>query len=39
MSLLDWVVMTGTLAAIVGYGVYQTRKVDNIKSYLLATAT
>ena len=27
--------MTGTLTAIVGYGVYQTRQVDNIKSYLL----
>ena len=35
MSLLDWIVMTGTLAAIVGYGVYHTHKVDNIKSYLL----
>ena len=27
--------MIGTLAAIVGYGVYQTRRVDNVKSYLL----
>ena len=27
--------MTGTLTAIVAYGVYQTRKVNNIKSYLL----
>ena len=35
MSTLDWVVMTGTLTAIVVYGVYQTRRVDNVKSYLL----
>ncbi|MBB4081000.1 Na+/proline symporter [Lewinella aquimaris] len=35
MDLLDWFVMTGTLAAIVLYGVYKTRKVDNVKSYLL----
>ena len=35
MSPLDWTVMIGTLAAIVGYGVYQTRRVDNVKSYLL----
>ena len=35
MSLLDWFVMVSTLAAIVGYGVYKTRQVDNIKSYLL----
>lgn len=35
MTLLDWLVMTGTLVAIVAYGVYETRKVDNVKSYLL----
>ena len=35
MSWIDWLVMTGTLAAIVGYGVYRTRRVDNVKSYLL----
>ncbi|WP_116124915.1 sodium:solute symporter [Lewinella sp. IMCC34183] len=35
MSTLDWLVMTGTLAGIVLYGVYMTRKVDNVKSYLL----
>ncbi len=34
MSTLDWLVMTGTLAAIVIYGVMQTRSVDNVKSYL-----
>ena len=35
MSTIDWLVMTGTLAAIVAYGVYHTRKVDNVTSYLL----
>ncbi|WP_273447981.1 sodium:solute symporter [Neolewinella agarilytica] len=35
MSTIDWLVMTGTLAAIVTYGVLMTRKVDNVKSYLL----
>lgn len=35
MSNIDWIVMIGTLAAIVAYGVWKTRKVDNVKSYLL----
>ncbi len=35
MTWIDWLVMTGTLTAIVLYGVYMTRKVDNVKSYLL----
>ncbi|OAV45460.1 sodium:solute symporter [Lewinella sp. 4G2] len=35
MSTIDWLVMTGTLAAIVIYGVMQTRSVNNVKSYLL----
>ncbi|MCP9235982.1 sodium:solute symporter [Lewinella sp. JB7] len=35
MSLLDWFVMTGTLAAIVLYGVYKTRQVNNVESYLM----
>ncbi len=35
MSTIDWLVMTGTLAAIVIYGVLKTRSVDNVKSYLL----
>ena len=35
MTLIDWLVMSGTLAAIVLYGVYKTRQVDNVKSYLL----
>ena len=35
MSTIDWLVMTGTLTAIVAYGVMKTRSVDNVKSYLL----
>lgn len=35
MSTIDWLVMTGTLATIVIYGVLKTRSVDNVKSYLL----
>ena len=35
MSILDWLVMTGTLAGIVLYGVYKTRQVNSVKSYLL----
>ena len=35
MSTIDWLVMTGTLTAIVLYGVIKTRSVDNVKSYLL----
>ncbi|MBC6994026.1 sodium:solute symporter [Neolewinella lacunae] len=34
MSWIDWLVMTGTLAFIVIYGVIKTRSVDNVKSYL-----
>ncbi|MCB0637882.1 MAG: sodium:solute symporter, partial [Lewinella sp.] len=35
MHWLDWLVMLGTLGAIVGYGVYYTRNVNNVQSYLL----
>ena len=35
MKTIDWMVMIGTLTAIVAYGVYKTRQVDNVKSYLL----
>ena len=35
MTTIDWMVMIGTLATIVVYGVYKTRQVDNVKSYLL----
>lgn len=32
---LDWTVMIGTLAAIVLYGVWKTRSVSSVQSYLL----
>jgi SSS family solute:Na+ symporter len=35
MELLDWIVMLGTLLGIVAYGVWKTRSVDNVQSYLL----
>lgn len=35
MHLIDWLVMLGTLLTIVAYGVYKTRNVDNMQSYLL----
>ena len=35
MSSIDWLVMIGTLAAIVTYGIVQTRSVDSTESYLL----
>ncbi len=35
MRPLDWLVMLGTLAAIVIYGVYKTRNINSTKSYLL----
>ena len=35
MQLLDWIVMLGTLLGIVTYGVWKTRKVNNMQSYLL----
>ncbi len=35
MELLDWVVMLGTLLAIVVYGIIRTRKINNVQSYLL----
>ena len=35
MSTLDWLVMLVTLLSIVAYGVWKTRKVDNVQSYLL----
>ncbi len=34
MSILDWIIMLGTLLGIVGYGVWKTRGVTNMKSYL-----
>lgn len=35
MHIVDWIVMFAVLFGIVGYGVYKTRKVSNVKSYLL----
>lgn len=35
MHWLDWLVMLGTLGAIVLYGVYHTRNVKSVQSYLL----
>lgn len=35
MNIIDWIVMTAVLLGIVGYGIYKTRKVGNVKSYLL----
>ena len=35
MHLVDWIVMLGTLLGIVIYGVWKTRNVNNVKSYLL----
>lgn len=32
---LDWLVMLGTLGTIVAYGVYHTRNVSSVQSYLL----
>jgi len=35
MHLIDWIIMAAVLIGIVGYGVWKTRKVDNVKSYLM----
>ncbi len=35
MHLVDWIVMSGTLFAIVAYGVWKTRNVNSVQSYLL----
>ncbi|MGK0365637.1 MAG: SSS family solute:Na+ symporter [Saprospiraceae bacterium] len=35
MHLIDWIIMATVLTTIVGYGVWKTRKVDNVKSYLM----
>jgi solute:Na+ symporter, SSS family len=34
VSALDWVVLFGTLAAIVGYGTWKTRGIKNVGTYL-----
>ena len=35
MHLLDWIVLAGTLIFIVSYGVWKTRRVSSMESYLL----
>jgi solute:Na+ symporter, SSS family len=35
MSIIDWIILFGTLLFIVGYGVWKTRGSKNIESYLL----
>jgi solute:Na+ symporter, SSS family len=35
LSTLDWIVLIGTMAAIVSYGVYKTRGEQSVKGYLL----
>ncbi|MEM8585679.1 MAG: sodium:solute symporter [Bacteroidota bacterium] len=35
MHWLDWTVMIGTLSGIVMYGVLKTRRINNVKDYLL----
>jgi len=35
MHIIDWIVLLGTSLFIVGYGIYKTRNIGNIKSYLL----
>jgi solute:Na+ symporter, SSS family len=34
MSLLDWIILFGTLAVIVGYGVYKTQGQNSTQAYL-----
>lgn len=34
MSIFDWIIMLGTLLGIVAYGVWKTRHVNTVKSYL-----
>lgn len=34
MSTLDWIIMLGTLFTIVAYGIWKTRNVNNVRSYL-----
>jgi Na+/proline symporter len=35
MEILDWIVMLATLLGIVAYGVWKTRNVNSVQSYLL----
>ncbi len=35
MNIIDWIVMLGALLGIAAYGIYRTRHVSSVKSYLL----
>lgn len=35
LSTLDWLIMLGTIFGIVGYGIWKTRSVNNVKSFLI----
>ena len=35
LSTLDWLIMLGTIFSIVGYGIWKTRSVNNVKSFLM----
>lgn len=35
MNVIDWIILLGTLLSIVAYGVWKTRHVNNVQSYLL----
>jgi Na+/proline symporter len=35
MTFIDWTIMLGTLVAIVAYGVWKTRNISSVQSYLL----
>lgn len=39
MTLLDWVVLVGTIGAIVSYGVYKTRHVKDMEGYFRGGST
>lgn len=35
MELIDWIVMSLTMFVVIGYGIYKTRKSENISDFLL----
>ena len=35
MHIVDWIVLLGTTLLIIGYGIYKTRNIESVKSYLL----
>ncbi|MBR9922907.1 MAG: sodium:solute symporter [Bacteroidetes bacterium] len=35
MHFIDWIIMLATLLGIVAFGIWKTRNVDNVRSYLL----